>query len=601
MLRLFAQILIWSAVLGLSFQAPRSARAQPAGVSTEQCSSLSDSEVQEKIHALASAGLKTELEAINYVELVNTYWSKTNAASRIDSAVDAAIAAVRADTSWFDRAYSKYSPNSAERYAKAVADKAYNSDVFKSAVESLATAVATDAGTRIEQATKKLSNPVLECVQAALHSRYGAAVAQAFTTDALKKIETTNATGVSIGTTDFVLQHPDAISGVLVIVTREVVAKIAQSIGSRIAGVVASRLVGLIAGGIGIALIAKDVYEAGDGIFPVIAEQMKSDKTKAVIKDEIGKSLQADITTQAGAIADQAADRIYSLWTDFKQKYYRLFALGSKDPGFLEYLKSFTSFEKVGKLAQLTDIIYASEGEPRIFARLADGSLNKALVDLDDNGLKIAAEQKSLEKALQWTAAAGDALPQAVESGLYRWLSPEEVTPETLRKILSLNDKNAIARLANLDRGARDAILSLPADLTQKFVLRLNAGQLAAFADYKRNLQPAAAKRLLGLANEDPDIMQALSGEGLRHAVIGSRDQLAALNMLVHENASLLSYGRIVKDAELVRDGAVGYRVFWERYWLSIVVAGFVLLVLLSWLRRLVFGRPQVIIRDSKR
>jgi hypothetical protein len=601
MLKVFAQILVWSAVLGLFFQAPQTAHAQPAGISTEQCNSLSDNEVQDKIRALASAGLKTELESINYVELVNTYWTKTNAASRIDSAVDAAVAAVRSDTSWFDRAYSKYSPNSAERYAKAIADKAYNSEVFKSAIENLATAVATEAGTRIEQATRKLSNPVLECVQAALRSRYGGAVAQAFATDALNKIETTSTPGVSIGTTEFVLQHPDAISGVLIIVTREVVAKIAQSIGSRIAGVVASRLVGLIAGGIGVILIAKDVYEAGDGSFPVIAEQMKSDKTKAVIKDEIGKSLQADITVQAGAIAEQAADRIYNLWADFKQKYYRLFALGAKDPAFLEYLKNFSSFEKLGKLAQLVDIVNSSEGEPRIFARVADGSLNKALADLDENGLKIAAEQKSVEKALKWTAAAGDSLPRAVELGLYRWLSPEEVTPENLRKILSLNDKGAVARLANLDPGARDVILDLPGDLTQRFVLRLNAPQLTAFADYKRNLQPAAAKRLLGLAMEDPAIIQGLSGEGLRQAVIGSRDQLAALNMLTREDPSVLSYGRILKDVELVRDGSVGYRVFWERYWLSIVAAGFVLLLLLSWIRRLLFGRPQVIIRDPKR
>src|SRR5262249_14408751 len=162
-------------------------------------------------------------------------------------------------------------------------------------------------------------------------------------------------------------------------------------------------------------------------------------------------------------------------------------------------------------------------GEARIFARVADGSLNKALLNLDDNGLKIAAEQKSLEKAFQWTAAAGDDLPQVVESGLYRWLSPQEVTPESLRKILSLSDKNAIARLANLEPGARDVILSLPADLTQRFVLRLKAQQLTAFADYKRNLQPAAAQRLLGLAMEDPAIMEGLSGQGLRQAVIGSR------------------------------------------------------------------------------
>src|SRR5262249_34891324 len=159
------------------------------------------------------------------------------------------------------------------------------------------------------------------------------------------------------------------------------------------------------------------------------------------------------------------------------------------------------------------------------------------------NGLKIAAEQKSLEKGLQWTAAAGEDLPRVVESGLYRWLTPGEVTNENIKKILSLNDKASIARLASLEPGARDIILSRPADLTQRFALRLNAQQLTAFADYKRNLQPAAARRLVGLAMEDPAIMQGLSGEGLRQAVIGSRDQLAALNMLIREDASLLSYG----------------------------------------------------------
>ena len=69
--------------------------------------------------------------------------------------------------------------------------------------------------------------------------------------------------------------------------------------------------------------------------------------------------------------------------------------------------------------------------------------------------------------------------------------------------------------------------------------------------------------------------------------------------MVIHEDAGLLSYGRIVKDAELVRDGFVGYRVFWERYWLSVLIAGFVLLLFLSWLRRLLFGRPQIVIRDQ--
>ncbi len=95
--------------------------------------------------------------------------------------------------------------------------------------------------------------------------------------------------------------------------------------------------------------------------------------------------------------------------------------------------------------------------------------------------------------------------------------------------------------------------------------------------------------------------MQDLSGEGMRRAIFNSRDQLAAVSMVIRdESASMLSYGRIVKDAELVRDGAVNYRVFWERYWFSLAIAAFALLTFLSWIRRLIFGRPQVIIKEKR-
>jgi hypothetical protein len=61
-----------------------------------------------------------------------------------------------------------------------------------------------------------------------------------------------------------------------------------------------------------------------------------------------------------------------------------------------------------------------------------------------------------------------------------------------------------------------------------------------------------------------------------------------------------LSYGRIVKDAGLVTHGDVKPRIFLERYWPSLIVAALVLLILLSWLRRMIFGsRPTIIVRPD--
>ena len=591
MRRVFAWTLTWGAVAGLLIQAPRIALAEPAPVVTiDECRALNDADVRDRIRELAATSFKTELTAIDYPALVNKYWAKADVSARIDREVDAAIAAVRADSSWPDRAYSTVSKTAAGRYATAVADKTYNSEGFKAALDELATGVAKDAGAQIEAATAKVSNPIVACVQTALQSRYGGAVAQVFVQESQKNLEArAEQPAVKIGATDLVLNNAGSISGIVLIVTRRIIASLVEGIGSRIAGVVASRIVSSVAGLVGLALIAKDIYDAGEGVFPIVAAQMKSDDTKTVIKDEIGKTIQADITQQVGNIAQETSDRIYSVWLDFKQKYKLLLALSEKNAAFADVLKG-ARLDQLSKLGQIVEILHGSEGENRIFERAADGSLSKALLDLNDAGLAIAAERKSLADGLRWTEVAGQDLPRVVDTGIYRWLSPDGLSHETLGKLLAVDDRIALGRIAKLTPEQREMILSLPGGQMRDFARKLSDTQLAAFADYQRRLEPAAARALMRAVIESPSVMQELSGEGLQRAIYNSRDQLAALNMVIHADATLLSYGRIVKDAELVRNGDVGYRVFWERYWPSLALAGFLVLLLLSWLRRLLFG-----------
>lgn len=601
MRKFLAWTLTWGAVAGLLCQAPRIAFAQPAAtVTIDECRALNDTQVRDRIRELASTNLQSELTTVDYSALIDKYWAKDDISARIDREVDAAVAAVRADSSWLDRAYSTVSKSSAERFATAVADKTYNSEGFKAALDELATSVAKDAGAQVEAATAKVSNPIVACVQTALQSRYGGAIAQVFAQESQKNLGArAEQPAVKIGATDLVLNNAASISGIVLIVTRRVIAGVVEGIGSRIAGVVASRIVSSVAGLIGLALIAKDIYDAGEGVFPIVAGGMKSDETKTLIKNEIAKSIQTDITQQVGTIAQETAERIFAVWLDFKQKYKLLLSLSEKNEDFATLLKD-TRLDQLSKLGQIVDILYASEGENRIFERAADGSLSTAVLDLNDAGLAIAAEKKSIADALRWTAVAGQDLPRVVDTGIYRWLSPDGLSHETLEKLLSLNDRIALNRIASLSGEERDFILNLPGSQMRDFARRLSDRQLAAFADYERRLEPGAARALMHAVSETPPVMQELSGEGLQQAIYSSRDQLAALNMILHSEASLFSYGRILKDAELVRSGDVGYRVFWERYWPSIALLAFVLLVLLAWLRRLLFGRPQIVIKEQK-
>jgi hypothetical protein len=594
----FAWTLTWAAVAGLLAQAPNIAIAQQApaaAVSIETCSALNDADVRGRIQELASTNLKAELSSIDFPGLVGKYWTKADIGARLDREVDAAIESVRADSSWVDRAYSTVSTTAAGRYAAAVADKTYNSQGFKTALNELATGVAKDAGAQIEAATAKVANPIVTCVQTALQSKYGGAIAQVFAQESQKNLEArAEQPAVKIGTSDLVIGNAASISGIVLLVTRRILASLVENIGSRIAGVVASRIVSSVAGLIGLALIAKDIYEAGEGVFPIISDHMKSDGTKTLIKDEIGKSIQADISQQAGNIAQETSVRIYSVWEDFKKKYQTLLSLSEKNAEFATVLKD-ARLDQIGKLGQIVEILKTSESEDAVFESAKDGSLATMLQDLNDAGLAIAVDRKSIKEALQWIGIAGPDLPRIVDTGIYHWLPPEGLTHETLEKLLALNDRIALDRIASLTAEERAYILSLPGSEMRDLARRLNDRQLAAFADYERKLEPNAARLLARTVGETPGIMQELTGEGLQNAILTSRDQVAALNMVIHNDASLFSYGRIVKDAELVQKGEVGYRVFWERYWPSLALAAFLVLLLLSWLRRQFFRLSRVV------
>jgi len=599
-----AWTLTWAAIAVLAFHAPSVAFAagQPPLVTIDECRALSDADVRDRVRELASTNLKTELAAIDYQALVAKHWFKLDIDAKIDTEVDIAIADVRANTSWADRAYSTVSSSSAERYARAVADKTYNSRGFKGAIEELATAVARDAAVQIEKATAKVSNPIIACVQTALQSRYGGAVAQVFAAESQKDIEAKGEQpAVKIGGGDLALHNAGAISGIVLIVTRRVIAAAIEKIGSRIAGVIASRVASAVSGIVGAVLIAKDLYEAGDGVFPIVADRMKAFETKNLIRDEIGKAIQHDIGEQTGTIAQETADRIYAVWLDFKQKYKRLLTLSEKSEAFAAFLKD-RRLEQLSRLGQIVDLLYTTEGEDRIIGRVNDGSLDKMLLDLNDAGLVIAQDRKSVEVALRWAETAGPDLPRVVDLGLYRMLPPDGLTRESLGKILALPDKAAVLHIATLTPQSREFVLSLPADQMRRIAHSLSEPQLAAFAEYELRLDPSAARRLLEAASENPAIMQDLSGEGIQNAIFSSRNQAAAVGMAIRDDAGFVSYSRILTDASLVRNGDVTARVFWERYWFSLGAALFVLFVLLSWIRRLLFPRPQIVIKtDSKR
>ncbi len=592
MRRILQQAISFLAAASLVLSSAAPAASAIAPVTIEDCKVLKDAEVRDKIRELTETALVSELKDIDYKRLIEARWPEARMEQRIDQSIDAAVAVLRADKSWLDRAYSNVSQETAERYATEVAERAYGSQEFKDALTELADLVGKVIGARIERSTEKVSGPVIACVQTTLQTRYGDALAQVFARETEQGIRV-SPTGASakIDATDLAFRGGATISGIILVVTRQVIARMIAGIGTRIAGAVATRIISSFTGLVGLALIVSDLYKAGDGVFPLIAERMKSAESKELIKAEIVRVLQTEVTQQLEPIGRETAERIHALWLDFRQKYDKLLNLADQYPAFGAFLKD-RKIDQLGRLGRIVQIILSHEGEKRVEWRTADGSLNLALLDLDDTGVAIAEDQKSIDVAMKWSELAGGKLDQVSRFELHKLIAPDAVSKEQLKALLALDDKLVITRIAGLEAPARDLLLALPAAQLREIGRRLTESELTAFSDYQRLLSPAAARRVASEIGANPGAMRVLAQGGVKSGVMNSRDQLAALDMILRPPSPIPDLMRVVNDFEMTSEGRVDWRIFWQRHMFIVIVLAILAFVLLAFLRRLVLGRP---------
>jgi hypothetical protein len=580
--------------------APAFAQTAPnaAAVTIQECDQLNSPQAREQFRKLTEGVLQKELGQVDYSALVEKHWREARVSERLDVEIDEAVRIERENTGTLDRLYSNVSSETAITIAKAVAERAYGSDGVKSALEDLAQGVGKDFGGKVEGAAKALAAPVVNCISSALQNRYGAAVAEAFTKETGGNFDVSTQTGAArIGAGDLAFERLGSISGIALIVSRSLIRRLTAALGRRIAGLIATRVLSMLTGIGGLLLLAYDLSQAYNGVFPVIAERMKSDEAKEQIKQEITKSLSEELSQQIEKIASDTSDYIYSTWLDFKQKYDVLLRLAEQNADFGRFLSE-RRVEQLAPLGQLVSFLIGEEREEGVFRRTRDGSLNRAILDLGPEGVALAIEGKSLDNALAWAKLAGARLPKAIEFSIPKLIAPDELTEKQLLALLGLDSRAAAGRMARLDRAAREALLNLPADELRELTRRHTEQELASIAFYQGRLDKAAAARVLREVTTNPESARVLAKPTIEKALVSSRDQLSAVDMLLRRDM-LFGFARIDDDFTLVREGRVDFRIFLERYWLTallILIGG---LLLLSILRRLLFGRPTTIVVRS--
>jgi len=557
----------------------------------EACQARDEGAFRTAIQGITVRALQAGIATVDYRAAVGDEWRRIGMDDIIDKRVDLAVEEVRRETSWANLLQSLANQQKAQELATAVAERVYRSDAMKGAIEQLAAGVGTQIGKQMEFATEDAAEPALACLQAFVGTRYGETAARAVMGDAGRTANIDPGKGTAEMSAGAVLRESSSgIAGAAVLLMRRQLANMAGRIGQRIVGSVLARLVSVVAGGVGLVLIAKDIWDLRNGVLPIIATEMKSAEIKAKVQEELAQSFSEQIAGHIHEIGASTADRIVEIWRDFRSAHAEALSLAERNERFRTFLDSLAP-SALARLDEVVSLVLGAEGEAGLLRRLENGTLTTAVNVLPPPAMEIARQTRSIDAGLKWSALAGDDLPRVVELSLYRRVQPDELSRPTLLRLLALNDPLATVRLASLDRSARDTLLELKDTDLKGLARGLTEQELSSLSRYLTGLKPGPRERVLQTVAADPAKIHALSSERVRMAVVASADQSAAVDMMLRSGAILDP--QAIEDLRLVMDGRVSPILLWEKH--PAIVIGFALLglILLLLLRRLLFARPR--------
>jgi hypothetical protein len=559
----------------------------------EACQARDEAAFRTAIQGISVRALQAGIANVDYRAAVGDQWRRIGMDQIIDDRVDLAVEEIRKETSWGNLLQSLADQQKAQELATAVAERVYRSDAIKAALEQLAVGVGNEVGKQMEFASRDAAEPALACLKAFVGARYGETASRAVIGgDAGKGIAIDpNKSAAEMSSSAVLRESSGGIAGAAVLLMRRQLANMAARVGERIVGSVLARLVSVVAGGIGLVLIAKDIWDLRNGVLPIIATEMKSKENKDKVQEELAKTFAEQISGHVQEIGAATADRVIEIWRDFRSAHAEALGLAERNPKFKAFVDSLQP-AALPRLDEVVALLLAGEGEAGILRRLDDGTLSTAINTLPTPAMDIARETRSIDAGLKWAALAGNDLPKIVEYSLYRRTQPDQLSRAALTRLLALNDQLAIVRLASIDRGARDTLFELPDNDLKNLARSLTEDELSSLSRYLTGLQKEPRERVLHAVAANPATIHSLSSESVRQAVVASTDQSAAVAMMLRTGGGL-DPGVIAHDLRLVADGRVSPILLWEKHPFVIVGALFLALLVLLLLRRLLFARPR--------
>ncbi|MCU0881021.1 MAG: hypothetical protein MUF06_24900 [Pirellulaceae bacterium] len=364
-----------TAVFSLLFESLAPAFAAPPAPTGDYaaCQTTNEADFRKAVLDITTASLTRGTSTIDYRAAVADEWRRLDVGRTIDAEVDKAFEGVKDEQSWGSLLESLGSENKARELTIALTERVYRSPAVQTAIENLATGVGRGIGSRIELATSDAAGPAIECMKAFLGPRYGSTVAGVVTSTAGKEFEVgTQTAGGDVTAGGVLNQTAGGITGAAILVMRRQIGNMAGRLGQRLVGSVLSRLVSVVAGGVGLVLIAKDVWDLRYGVLPIIANELKSTESKAKVQEELAASISDQIRDHVTEIAAHASDRIVEIWKEYRAAHAMVLDLAEREADFRRFLDRVRP-DALPRVDEVSALLLPVEGEAGVMRRLSDG------------------------------------------------------------------------------------------------------------------------------------------------------------------------------------------------------------------------------------
>lgn len=499
-------ILLVISMLWLQWPAHVYAQDTTSDYTFGDCSTVDQEQLRAEIEKVAHDVLTDESAGINIDAIVMRQWVGLRVDDAIDREVQRAIDNVYTTEGYWSRLWSGWSADKAEQFATQVANDAFGSESFHATINGLSAAIAQEISQEIEADFARAASAAFLCMKAYVGDQYSGTLFSAFenkvsTEVAAVDVEAT--TEVNVSALDV---HQKALGGVGVIVvtelSRRIAIKLSEKIAERVAGKIVGRIIGKagsslipVAGWvIGLGLIVWDLWEGGNGALPQIQDALQSEEVKAKIRQEVADSIKDGLPEEVSIVSLEIAVSLVEDWNRFCDNNRAVCTLAEDDTTFQDIL-DYTPLDQVGKLVNLVNIFIDNIGRTELEKAIDNGQFEKLLL-LPEETLSILGATKSATTTLAWAALAGDRLPKVAEFQLYQQKTPAEFTPELLRAVLNLEDRDTANKVLSLDTKQLTEVVTFADSNFVRLVNRLSAEEITELANYLATATTPPASQL---------------------------------------------------------------------------------------------------------